>query len=71
VGEPIQDETFLILFNPHTEPIRFFMPPRQGTAWELEVDTAFPDKSDKSVIPSGEYYEMVPRSSAVLRELAD
>jgi isoamylase len=71
VGEPIQDETFLILFNPHTEPIRFFMPMRPGTAWELEIDTAFPEKSDRPVIPSGEYYEMVPRSSAVLRELAD
>ncbi|HKE25682.1 MAG TPA: glycogen debranching protein GlgX [Bryobacteraceae bacterium] len=71
VGESIQDETFMILFNPHTEPIRFFMPPRPGTAWELEVDTAFPDKGEKPVIPSGEYYEMVPRSSAVLRELAD
>jgi glycogen operon protein len=71
VGESIQDETYMILFNPHTEPIRFFMPPRPGTAWELEVDTAFPGKEDKPVIPSGEYYEMTPRSSAVLRELAD
>jgi len=71
VGEPIQDETYMILFNPHTEPIRFFMPRRPGTAWELEVDTAFPDKEDRPVIPSGEYYELIPRSTAVLRELAD
>ncbi|HUK17556.1 MAG TPA: glycogen debranching protein GlgX [Bryobacteraceae bacterium] len=71
VGEPIQDETYMILFNPHTETIRFFMPPRPGTAWELEIDTAFPDKEDRPVIPSGEYYELIPRSTAVLRELAD
>ena len=71
VGEPTQDETFLILFNPHTEPIRFFMPPRPGTAWELEIDTASPERADRQVIPSGEYYELVPRSTAVLRELAD
>ena len=30
VGEPIRDETFLILFNPHHEPIQFYMPPRRG-----------------------------------------
>ena len=71
VGEPVRDETYMILFNPHTEPIRFFMPMRPGTAWELEIDTAFPEKAEKPVIPSGEYYEMVPRSTAVLRELAD
>jgi glycogen operon protein len=71
VGEPIQDETYMIMFNPHTEPIRFFMPRRPGTAWELEIDTANPEKTDKPVIPSGEYYEMAPRTSVVLRELAD
>ena len=71
VGEAIRDETYMILFNPHTEPIRFFMPARPGTAWELEIDTAFPEKAEKPVIPSGEYYEMVPRSTAVLKELAD
>ena len=30
VGEPIRDETFLILLNPHTEPIRFYMPRDKG-----------------------------------------
>ena len=42
LGEPIRDETFLILLNPHTEPIRFYMPRDEGTAWELTIDSANP-----------------------------
>jgi len=71
VGEPIRDETFMILFNPHTEPIRFFMPERPGVAWEMQIDTAFPEKTEHSVIAPGEFYELVPRSTVLLRELAD
>jgi glycogen operon protein len=71
VGEPIRDETFMILFNPHTEPIKFYMPVREGTAWELQLDSGFPDKEEKPVIGSGEAYEMIPRSTALLRELTD
>jgi isoamylase len=40
LGEPLVDETLLILLNPHHEPIRFFLPPpRTGTFWELRLDT--------------------------------
>lgn len=71
VGEWIRDETFLILLNPHHEPIKFFMPRKDGTAWELMVDSGDPEKDDKQVIPSGEPYELVARSTALLRELMD
>jgi isoamylase len=40
VGEPICDDTFLILCNPHHETIRFSLPPlRPGKIWDLYVDT--------------------------------
>ena len=40
LGEPLVDETMLILLNPHHEPVRFtFPPPRNGTFWELRLDT--------------------------------
>jgi isoamylase len=40
LGEPLVDETMLILLNPHHEPVRFtFPPPRTGTFWELRLDT--------------------------------
>ncbi len=71
VGEPITDETFMILFNPHHEPIQFYMPRVPGTAWELLLDSGFPDKQDKPVVASGEPYELIARSTALLRELSD
>jgi isoamylase len=71
VGETIRDETFMILLNPHTESIKFYMPRRQGTAWELMLDSALPERADKPVIAPGDPYELVARSTALLRELAD
>ena len=71
VGEAINDETFLILFNPHHEPIQFYMPPREGTAWELEIDSAVVDRADKPVFAPGQFFELIPRSMALLRELRD
>ncbi len=71
LGEPIRDETFLILLNPHTEPIRFYMPRDEGTAWELTIDSANPDREEKPVIRPGEPYELIARSTALLRELTD
>ncbi len=71
VGEPIIDETFMILLNPHHEPIRFYMPAIPGTAWELVLDSAEPNREKRPIISAGEFYELIPRSTAVLRELAD
>jgi isoamylase len=71
VGEPVRDETFLILLNPHHEPIRFFMPRRDGTAWELLMDSALPEKTDKPVLAAGQFYDLIARSTALLRELRD
>jgi glycogen operon protein len=71
VGEVIRDETFLILLNPHHEPIQFYMPQRRGAAWELMIDSAAPDRSDKPIIAAGHFHELIPRSTALLRELRD
>jgi glycogen operon protein len=71
VGEPIRDDSFLILFNPHHESIRFFMPRRPGSAWELFLDSAQPAREDRPIIPPGESYDLVPRSTALLREMTD
>jgi len=71
LGELIRDETFLILFNPHTEPIRFYMPKDEGIAWELTIDSAQPGREEKPVIKPGEPYELIARSTALLRELTD
>ncbi len=69
-GELIRDDTFLILLNPHHEPVRFTLPPpREGTAWEMLVDTgckAAPGTSKPRRLRKT--YQLIPRSLAVLRE---
>jgi isoamylase len=41
VGRPITDDHFLLLFNAHTEPIRFTMPAAEfGQNWLVRLDTA-------------------------------
>jgi glycogen operon protein len=43
-GEHVTDESFLILFNSHHEPMRFLLPPRRfGQRWKLELSTAEPE----------------------------
>jgi isoamylase len=70
VGEPIRDETYMILFNPHHEPMKFYMPRRDGTAWQVLLD-ADPERTAKPVVKPGDPYELTAHSSAVLQELAD
>jgi isoamylase len=70
VGEPIRDETYMILFNPHHEPMKFYMPRRDGTAWQVLLD-ADPERTAKPIVGPGDSYELTAHSSAVLQELAD
>lgn len=68
IGEPIQDETFLVLFNSHHAPMRFTLPqPRPGSAWELCLDTrtAAPVKRR---LPARKYYQLIDHSMAILQE---
>jgi isoamylase len=40
-GEPVRDDTFLILFSAHNQPITFTLPgPRFGRRWAVTLDTA-------------------------------
>jgi glycogen operon protein len=71
VGEPIEDESFMILFNPHHEPIRFHMPRRGSTAWQVMLDSASPERAEGPLIRAGNFYELIARSTAVLREMRD
>jgi isoamylase len=43
-GEDVSDESFLLLFNSHHEPVTFLLPPRRfGQRWKLELSTAEPE----------------------------
>src|SRR5881392_2915872 len=42
-GEPVHDETFLLLINAHYEPIPFVLPGQENLEWQLILDTMDPD----------------------------
>jgi glycogen operon protein len=40
-GEPVTDDSFLILMNAHSDPVEFCLPEAHfGASWTLEFDTA-------------------------------
>ncbi len=66
-GEPVEDDSFLLLFNAFHEPVVFTLPPpRFGRRWELELSTADPD-SEPTVFPGRGLVPLDPRSIVVLR----
>jgi glycogen operon protein len=43
-GENVQDDSFLVIFNAHHEPLDFRMPTRRfGHRWQLVLSTAEPE----------------------------
>ena len=70
VGEPIIDDTFLMLFNPNPTSMRFHMPfLREGAAWELCLDTRTADEAEPVKLAPGDEYELVERSMALLKSV--
>jgi isoamylase len=71
IGEPIYDDTFLILFNPHHEPVRFTLPQvHPGTVWELCLDTRTATLAKPGRARVRRLYELRERSLAVFREIS-
>lgn len=68
-GQPIVDETFLILLNAHDEPITFTLPAhKKGVRWELVLDTTGSvDKKRLKSFKGGQSYELTEKAFALLR----
>ena len=68
-GQPVRDETFLLLINAHYEPIAFVLPGLEKLEWELIVDTTdeggFLKKT--KMFASGDDFEVADRSTCLLR----
>ena len=68
-GEPIRDETFLLLINAHYEPIPFVLPGEEHLEWRLLLDTA----EEHGFLPepkkfaSGDDVEVIGRGVKVLK----
>ena len=72
-GEPIVDDSFLLLFNAHHEDVDFMLPPRRfGVAWSLELSTAEPEVEEGAwSVAARETVHVAARSIVVLRRPAD
>jgi glycogen operon protein len=42
-GEPVRDDTFLLMINAHYEPIPFVLPGQENLEWQLILDTTDPN----------------------------
>jgi isoamylase len=66
-GETVRDQSFLLLFNAHREPVSFTLPERRfGPGWDLLIDTAA--AGGAVTVPAGGSVELAGRSIMVLRE---
>jgi glycogen operon protein len=68
-GEPVHDDSFVVLLNPTPEPVAFRLPPRRfGLEWALELSTAAPDDGHDH-LPGRSTHTVEPRSLALLRRI--
>ena len=69
-GDPVLDDTFLIMLNCHHEPIQFFVPkPACTDAWEIIIDTNDPDLEPSArLCGPGDCVELTPLSLVIARE---
>ena len=71
-GEPITDDSFLLCFSAHHEPIEFTTPPALHEAsWQVVLDTAHPVQQEADVKPvlPGDAVTVAPRTMVVLQRV--
>ncbi|MEP6937466.1 MAG: glycogen debranching protein GlgX [Chthoniobacterales bacterium] len=68
-GQPIRDETFLLLINAHFETIPFVLPGQQDLEWQLILDTATDNGflAQPRIFQSGEDVEIAGRATGLLK----
>jgi glycogen operon protein len=66
-GQPIRDDSFLLLFNAHHEPLTFTLPPGAlGANWRMILETAEDAETSRPVSPAGDHVEVSGRAVAVM-----
>jgi len=72
-GGRITDDSFLLMFNAHYEPLDFTVPVNQGKEWQVVVDTALPwvvQPGTGAKVRAGERLRLADRSLTVLQRPA-
>jgi isoamylase len=67
-GEPVRDDSMLLLFNAHHETLPFTLPgPEFGLAWDVQIDTAVWQVSEpRLVVPAKTTIDVTARSAQLL-----
>ncbi|MDZ7781413.1 MAG: hypothetical protein U5K56_00170 [Halioglobus sp.] len=67
-GERIEDDSFYLIFNAHSEPLEFTLPgKRWGNTWARELDTAEGWLEGDKFLPARANLRVEARSVVVLR----
>jgi isoamylase len=68
-GEPIRDDTFLLLINAHYEPIPFVLPGQEHIEWQLVLDTMDPNGflMEPRKFPSGDDVDIGGRAACLFQ----
>jgi isoamylase len=68
-GEPIRDDTFLLLINAHYEPIPFVLPGQEHIEWQLILDTMDPNGflTEPRKFASGDDVDLGGRAACLLQ----
>ena len=71
-GNRVADDSFLLLFNAHSEPLTFTLPDREwGRRWAELIDSTEPAPTEAGpVLTAGGSTELGPRSVLALRRVA-
>jgi isoamylase len=69
-GERVVDDSFLLCFSAHDEPIVFRLPTSDyAPAWEVVIDTLHADNGGTRVLDAGKQFDVGPRALVVLRRV--
>ena len=68
-GEPVRDDTFLLLINAHYEPIPFVLPGQENLEWQLILDTTDPNGflAEPKKFASGDDVDLGGRACCLLQ----
>ncbi|MEH3137978.1 MAG: glycogen debranching protein GlgX [Mycolicibacterium neoaurum] len=71
-GQRVTDDSFVVCFNGHHEPMEFTLPPPEfGQAWAPVVDTAATPDVAEEAVPAGAARKVAARSVTVFQQVTD
>jgi glycogen operon protein len=72
LGRTIVDDHFLLLFNAHSEPVDFILPPKDyGALWQVRLDTTSASAPEPEDWKAGSEHAVPGRSVVVLSSARD